>query len=120
MYLGEKAINDYLYIPANTHQFSTGSKMDASVITYRIYEEESQTEIITATTMTKFNSQSGFYYDRKQLTRAAGFDPGKDYVVLILATVDGVSASASHTFRIRTAAEEGAAIAPVHITTVAS
>ncbi|MHA1410793.1 MAG: hypothetical protein ACTSQY_10890, partial [Candidatus Odinarchaeia archaeon] len=99
-YLGSWNIDDYLVIPATTHQFSTGAAYDASSITYRIYEDDTATEIITDTAMTKFDSETGFYLDKIQLTAANGFEAGKNYTVLKKATVDGVSGISVDTFQI--------------------
>jgi len=101
MYLGEYEIDEYLDLVATTHRFSTGAAYDATSITYRVYENGSTTEIITDTAMTKFDSETGFYYDRIQLTAAAGFEVGKSYVVLIKATVDSVAAIDWRSFRIK-------------------
>jgi len=101
MYLGEYEIDEYLDLVATTHRFSTGAAYDATSITYRVYENGSTTEIITDTAMTKFDSETGFYYDRIQLTSAAGFEVGKSYVVLIKATVDSVAAIDWRSFRIK-------------------
>jgi len=99
-YLGSWNIDDYLVIPATTHQFSTGAAYDASSITYRIYEDDTATEIITDTAMTKFDSETGFYLDKIQLTAANGFEAGKNYIVLKKATVDSVSGISVDTFQI--------------------
>lgn len=99
-YLGSWKINDYVPIVANTHRFDTGAATDASSITYRIYEDETDTEIVSDTNMTKFDSNSGVYLDRCQLAAATGFEKGKCYTVLIKATVNGVAGTISHTFQI--------------------
>jgi len=101
MYLGEYEIDEYLDLVATTHRFSSGAAYDATSITYRVYENGSTTEIITDTAMTKFDSETGFYYNRIQLTAAAGFEVGKSYVVLIKATVDSVAAIDWRSFRIK-------------------
>ena len=122
MYLGEYEIDDYIDIVATTHRFSSGAKYTASAITYRVYEEGSETEIITDTSMTNFDSQTGLYADRVQLTSAAGFEVGKGYVALIKATVDGVSAQTWRSWAIKTAVEShgGGITVPVNIATVES
>lgn len=92
MYLGEYEIDDYLDLVATTHQFSTGAAYAPSAITYRVYENGSATEMISDTGMTNFDTVTGFYYDRIQLTTALGYEAGKSYVALIQATVDSVAA----------------------------
>lgn len=101
MYLGEYEINEYLDLIATTHRFSSGAAYAPTSITYRVYENGSATEIITDTAMTNFDSVTGFYYDRIQLTAALGFEVGKSYVVLIQATIDGVAAIDWRSFRVK-------------------
>ena len=114
MFLGSWKIDDYLVISANTSRFSSGVAYDASAITYRIYEDATNTEIVSDQNMTKFDSETGFYLDRVQLTAAAGFEVGKCYTVLIKATVDSVAGSVTHTFQvaaaIATAADNATAV----------
>jgi hypothetical protein len=99
-YLGSWAINDYLVIKANTHRLSSGAAYSASSITYRIYEDDTSTEIVSDTAMTEFDSETGFYLNKVQLLAATGFEAGKCYTVLVKATVDGVSGTKSDTFQI--------------------
>ena len=101
MYLGEYEIDEYIDIVAATHRFSSGAAYAPSSITYRVYEDGGTTEIISDTAMTNFDSVTGFYYDRVQLTAAAGFEVGKSYVVLIQATVDSVAAIDWRSFRVK-------------------
>lgn len=99
-YLGSWKIDDYITIPAHTTRFSSGAAYDATSITFRVYEDVTNTEIVSDTAMTKFDTETGFYLNQLQLTAAAGFEKGKAYTVLIKATVDGVAGTASHTFQI--------------------
>jgi hypothetical protein len=99
-YLGSWAIDDYLTIPAVTHRFSTGAAYAASPITVRIYEDDNTTQIITDQAMTAFDSVTGLYVYKQQLTAAAGFEQGKSYTAVIQATVDTVAAIDFHTFQI--------------------
>lgn len=98
--LGSWSIDDYLPIPATTRSVTTHDPCDASSITYRIYEDVNDVELVSDTAMTKFDSEEGFYLNREQLTAAKGFEQGKCYTVLIKATVDGVSGKTTHTFQI--------------------
>ena len=104
MYLGEYAIDDYVDLVATAHRFSSGAAYAPTSITYTVYEDGSTTAMISATAMTNFNSVTGFYFDRIQLTSALGFENGKSYVVLIQATVDSVAAIDWRSFRVRAAA----------------
>jgi len=101
MYLGEYEIDEYIDLVATTHRFSSGAAYAPSAITYRVYEDGSATEFITDTSMTNFDSVTGLYYNRIQLTAAAGFEVGKSYVVLIQATVDSVTAIDWRSFRVK-------------------
>lgn len=103
MYLGTYKIDDYVPIPAVTHRFSSGAAYAPSAITYSIYEEGSTTgldENVDMTPASPFDGVTGFYYARRQLTAAAGFEAGKAYVVLVKATVDSVAAQEAHVFQI--------------------
>lgn len=102
-YLGSWKIDDYLPIPVTTHKFSTGAAFAATSLTYSIYEDATTTgldEDVDMTPASPFDSVTGFYLARRQLTAAAGFEKGKNYTVLIKATVDSVAAIAAHTFQI--------------------
>ncbi len=102
-YLGSWKIDDYLPIPVTTHKFSTGAAFAPTSLTYSIYEDATATgldEDVDMVVASPFDSVVGFYLARRQLTAAAGFEKGKNYTVLVKATVDGVAAIAAHTFQI--------------------
>jgi len=102
-YLGSWKIDDYLPIPVTTHRFSSGAAYAPTALTYSIYEDATMTgldEDVDMTPASPFDSVTGFYLARRQLTAAAGFEKGKNYTVLIKATVDSVAAIAAHTFQI--------------------
>lgn len=104
MYLGSFGIDEYVGIPAATHRFSSGAAYVASVLTYSIYEEETAVgldEDVDMTPATPFDSIVGCYWVRRQLTTAAGFEAGKNYLVVVKATVDSVAAITMHTFQMR-------------------
>jgi hypothetical protein len=104
MFLGTYGIDEYLAIPAVTHRFSSGVAYAPTAITYSIYEEGSATgldENVDMVPASPFDSVTGFYYARRQLTAAAGFEANKTYVVLVKATVDSVSAIETHVFQVR-------------------
>lgn len=103
MYLGSFDIDDYVGIPAATHNPSTGNAYAPTVLTYSIYEEGGTTGIDENVNMvpgSPFDSIVGCYWIRRQLTTAAGFEAGKNYLVVIKATVKNVSAIQQHTFQI--------------------
>ena len=101
-YLGSWKINDYLTFPANTHNASTGAATDAdSVPTYRLYEDETATPILTGSmALLDSTNTAGFYSERIQLTAANGFEKGKSYTLYITATVSSVAGTMSQTFQI--------------------
>ena len=104
MYLGTYQINEYLPIPAATHRFSSGNVYQPTALTYSIYKAGSTTGLYEGVDMTPaspFDSVVGLYYARVQLTAGAGFVVDTDYVVVVSATVDGVTAIDVHTFNLR-------------------
>jgi len=104
MYLGTYGIDEYVAIPAVTHRFSSGAAYAPTAITYSIYEEGNTTgldEDVDMTPASPFDSVTGLYYARRQLTAAAGFEANKTYVVVVKATVDSVSALDVHVFQVR-------------------
>lgn len=103
MYLGEYKIDDYVTLVATTHRFSSGAAYAPTSITYTVYEEATTTEIVTATAMTNFDAETGFYLNRIQCTTAIGYETGKTYTALIKATVDSVAAIDWRQWRVVTA-----------------
>jgi len=102
-YLGAFGIDSYVGIPASTHRFSTGGAYEPSALTYSIYEEGNTTGIAEDQSMvpaSPWDSIVGCYWVRVQLTALAGYEVGKNYLVVVKATVDGVSAIETHTFQV--------------------
>ena len=102
MYIGEYRIDDYVTLIATTHRFSSGAAYAPSAITYRVYEDATDVEIVADTAMTNFDTETGFYLDRIQCTAVLGYEVGKTYTALIKATVDSVAAITAYTWRILT------------------
>ncbi len=102
MYLGSWKIDDFLTFPANTHDPSTGAATDADAVpTYRVYEDETATPILTGSmALLDTANTTGFYSERIQLTAANGFEAGKSYTVYVSATVGTVVGTISHTFQV--------------------
>lgn len=104
MYLGSWDIDDYLPIPAVTHRFSSGAAYAPTAITYSIYEDGTTSGIdedVAMGSTAPFVGVTGLYYARRQLTTTAGFEAGKNYLVVIQATVDSVAAIDTHLFQIK-------------------
>jgi hypothetical protein len=105
-YLGVFQIDDYVGIPAATHRFSSGAAYAPTVLTYSIYEEATAVGIdedVDMVVASPFDSITGCYWVRRQLTALAGFEEGKNYLVVVKATVDSVAAIQMHTFQIEAA-----------------
>jgi hypothetical protein len=105
MYLGSFGIDDYVGIPAATHRFSTGAAYAPTSLTYSIYEEQASPptgidEDVDMIVASPLDAIVGCYWVRRQLTAAAGFEAGKNYVVVVKATVDSVAAIQMHTFQV--------------------
>jgi hypothetical protein len=101
MYLGSWAIDDVLTFSVNTHSFSTGVATNAdSVPTYRVYEDNTQTPILTGS-MSAFDPGNavGQYVAQITLSAASGFEVGKTYTIRISATVGGVTGACVRTFQ---------------------
>lgn len=101
-YLGSWKIDDFLTFCCNTHDPDTGVATDAdSVPTYRIYEDQTATPILTdSMALLDAANTTGFYSERGQLLAASGFEKGKCYTIYITATVDGDTGTMHHTFQI--------------------
>ena len=117
-YLGTFHIDDYVGIPAATHRFSSGAAYAPTALTYSIYEEATDVgldEDVDMVVASPFDSITGCYWVRRQLTAAAGFEAGKNYLVVVKATVDSVAAIQMHTFQVEAAsvAQTGDAYAVV-------
>jgi hypothetical protein len=98
---GDRKIDEYLTFTVNTHNTS-GVAADADAVpSYRIYEDETGTAIVTGT-MAKLDDANtvGFYSERLQLTAANGFEVGKDYTIYVAVVVAGITATTSHLFKV--------------------
>jgi len=93
-------LGDNLVFSICTHDPDTGHLTDADTApTYRIYEEETSTAILTGT-MAKLDdaNTTGFYTELIACTSANGFEAGKSYTVYIEATVDSDTGGISYGF----------------------
>lgn len=91
-----------------THDPDTGVLTDAaSAPTYRVYEEETATPILTGS-MAKLDdaNTTGFYTELVACTAANGFEDGKCYNIYIAATVDGDTGGITYGFRAMTASND--------------
>ena len=101
-YLGSWKIDDALTFTAQTHRVDTGAAADAdSDPTYRVYEDETGTAILTGT-MAKLDdaNTTGFYSEQITLSAANGLEKGKCYHVRVAATVNSIAAAKVDSFQI--------------------
>ncbi len=102
MYLGSWKIDDNLTFYCNTHTAATGAETDGdSAPTYRVYENETATPILTGTmALLDGDNTVGFYSEQITLSAANGFEKGKCYAIRISATVATIAGSTVDTFQI--------------------
>lgn len=100
MNYGSRAIDEVLTFTAHAHNYATGEAVSAdSAPTYRVYEDASDTPVLTGT-MSHFDSTNTDGLYRGQITcSAAIFEVGKTYTIYIATIVDGVQTTTSHTFQ---------------------
>ena len=102
MYLGSWKIDDNLTFTCNTHTASSGAATDADAVpSYRVYEDETGTPILTGS-MAKLDdaNTTGFYSEQIALSAANGFEKGKSYTIYISAAVSSTTGTMSHSFQI--------------------
>jgi hypothetical protein len=101
-YYGSWKIDDLLTFCVNTHRFDTGAATDADAVpSYRIYEDETSTPILTGNmALLDSANTAGFYSEQITLSAANGFEKGKSYTIYITATVNSVAATTHHNFQI--------------------
>lgn len=95
-------IDDTLTFSVVTHDPLSSAAIDAdSVPSYRVYEDETGTAILTGS-MAKLDDTNtlGFYSEQITLSAANGFEAGKSYNVLVTAVVDGDSGQTSAGFKV--------------------
>lgn len=113
MYLGMWQIDDLLTFTVVTHAAATGALTDAdSVPSYRLYEDETGTAILTGS-MAKLDdtNTTGHYSEQITLSAANGFEVGKSYSIYITAAVSSVTGATVRNFQVEPAwATVGAAM----------
>ena len=94
----EVVIGDNLVFSICSHNATTGVLTDAdSAPTYRVYEDETATPILTGT-MAKLDdaNTTGFYTESIACTSGNGFENGKTYTIYIEAIVAGATAGVAY------------------------
>jgi len=85
-----------------THDPDTAELTDAdSLPTYRLYEDETNTPILTGTLSKLDDSNTlGFYTEQIACTAVNGFEVNKVYTIYIAATVDSSVGGISFSFKV--------------------
>lgn len=100
MSLGSWKINDIIDISATLHNPATGAITDATGSPiWRIYKRGTAAAIRNGT-LTKRDSQTGFYTAPETLSVANGYVKGFDYIIKITAVVAGVTGGIDRHFQI--------------------
>jgi hypothetical protein len=96
-------LGDSLTFSVCTHDSETGVLTDAdSVPTYRIYENEAGTAIMTGS-MAKLDdtNTTGFYTEKIRCTEANDFHERRTYTIYISITVNGDTGGVSYGFKVK-------------------
>lgn len=115
MYLGKWEIDDLLTFTVTTHTFATGALTDADAVpSYRVYEDETGTPILTGS-MAKLDDSNttGHYSEQLTLSAANGFEVGKTYSIYITAAVSSVTGGAVRSFQVEAAPATATALQTV-------
>ena len=99
----EVDLGDNVTFSVTTHDPDTGVLTDAdSVPTYRLYEDETATPILTGSTAKLDDANTtGFYTELVACTTANGFESGKTYTIYLIATVDSDQGGISYAFKVK-------------------
>jgi hypothetical protein len=102
MFLGQWTIDAAMTFCCNTHDPTTGAATDAdSAPSYRVYEDETSTPILTGTMALLDGSNTvGFYSEQITLSAANGFEVGKSYSLYVAAAVGGVTGTMHHQLQV--------------------
>lgn len=110
--LGQWEIDDALTFTATTHDPTTGVATDADAVpSYRVYEDETGTAILTGSmALLDSSNTDGFYSEQITLSTANGFEASKSYSIIKTASVGGVTGNAVDTLQITAVPTQVAAI----------
>lgn len=95
-------LGDNLTFSVCTHSPDTSAVTDAdSEPTYRVYEDETATPVLTGT-MAKLDdaNTTGFYSEQIACTALNGFERGKSYTIYVTGAVSAVSGAISFGFTV--------------------
>jgi hypothetical protein len=94
-------IGDNLVFSVTCHDPDTGVLTDADTVpTYRVYEDETATAIVTGS-MAKLDDDNttGFYSEALAVTAGNGYEAERNYTIYIEATVDSDKGGITYTFK---------------------
>ena len=100
---GSVYLGNNLTFSVCTHDPDIGHLADADAVpTYRLYEDETATPILTGS-MAKLDDANtlGFYTELIACTTANGFEAGKSYTIYITATVDSDTGGIAFSFTVK-------------------
>jgi hypothetical protein len=99
MYIGSWKIGDSVTFYVNTHN-TTGVATDAdSLPTYRVYEDENCTPLLTGSmALLDTANTNGQYSEQITLASGSGFEKGKSYTIRIEATVGGIGPGVAYRY----------------------
>lgn len=103
MFIGVVDIGGLLTFSVNTHSPTTQAEIDADAVpSYRIYEDETGTPILTGV-MAKLDDAgtTGFYSEQITVSAISGFEYNKTYTIRVTATVAGIVGTTIRTFQVK-------------------
>jgi len=104
-YLGSWDIDDYLTVMVPLHD-STGDLTAADgAVDIWVYEDDTDAQIVDEEMDAAFDSITGLYKEKFQLTAVAGFEAGKCYTVLVKCAIDGIDVAKTYIFQICAASD---------------
>jgi hypothetical protein len=99
--LGDRNIDGTLTFYAQTFNTSGDTADATSPPAYRVYEDETDTPILTGTMALRDSSNTdGFYSEQITLSAANGFEEGKSYNIRMTASSGGIAGAAFHAFNV--------------------
>lgn len=87
-------LGEIRHFDVQTSDPETGAAMDATAIDYDVFEEDTDTAILSSETLTKRGAFTGQYRGSINCSTGNGFEIGKWYSVYVDGTVNGISAKA--------------------------
>lgn len=102
MYIGEHTLNGTVSFNFQALDGSGNPVDPDNTPTYTVYKNNVAMVPAVTGSMTKIESQTGFYGDSIEITEANGFVNDSSYVIRVTATISGISTSKTYEFDIAT------------------